>query len=232
MNNLYEFGGSCDVIIRCKSERYIGGRHYKENEPYTLLQDVMISLQYKNITSGDSAKNNIIATRQGLPDNVSITNVSLTDKIACLIAEKVQSQKIGKTYCGIAENNTIYLPEIPLNDSVFIYNRNQRLDKFTIDKDKIIGDFVDSESYLIFYDIMSDSSCFDFNTPHYGYFTLEIIGKGNKDKVSKDIYIKLPAVSLMSVPIFDLVDGNILHAPLQFQIIHQNQPKPYFNIGG
>ena len=79
---------------------------------------------------------------------------------------------------------------------------------------------------------MSQKSCYDFTTPHYGYFTLEIIGKGNQDKISNQVYIKLPAVSLMSTPVFDLVNGNLLHAPLQFQCVHQNQQKSYFNIGG
>lgn len=231
MNNLYEFGGSCDVIIRCNSERTIGGKVYQANEPYTILENVYCSLQYKNITSDIGTKNNVIATRDGLPDFVNITNVTLTDKINCLIAEKIQPQTIGCVYYGEAYDNVIYLPEIPIVKSIFIYYKNNKIENYTVEQDKILGEFVDGEEYLIFYEKISQHACFDFSTPHYGYFTLEIIGKGNQDKISDQVYIKLPAVSLMSVPVFDLVNGSVLNMPMQFQIIHQNQQKPYFNVG-
>ena len=232
MNDLYEFGGSCNVIIRCNSERKIGGVTYSANEPYTILENVFVNLGYKNITSQGNAKNNIVATRQGLPDTIDISNVVLTDKVSCLIAEKISSQTIGKYYYGTAEDGVIYLPEHPVDEQIFIYHRNSRLKDFVVQNDTVVGDFIDQEQYLIFYNTIATNSCFDFETPHYGYFSLEIIGVGNTDKVSKEVYIRIPAASLMSVPIFDLVNGNILHAPLQFQIIHQNQNKAYFNIGG
>ena len=54
-NNLYEFGGSCDVIIRCNTDRVIGGTNYKANEPYTILKDVYCSLQYRNTLSASIA---------------------------------------------------------------------------------------------------------------------------------------------------------------------------------
>ena len=231
MNNLYEFGGSCNVIIRCNSERTIGGKTYLANEPYTILENVYCSLQYKNTISEGGAKNNVLATRVGLPDFVNITNVVLNDKINCLIAEKISPQTIGHIYYCEAQDNTIWLPEAPIKDSVFVYYKNNKVNDFVIEEDKIIGDFVDDEGYLVFYDIKSQYACFDFTTPHYGYFTLEIIGRGNQDKISDQVYIKLPAVSLMSVPVFDLINGTLLHAPLQFKCIHQNQQKPYFNIG-
>lgn len=232
MNDLYEFGGSCNVVIRCNSERNIGGVTYSANEPYTILEDVFVSLGYKNIASQGNAKNNIVATRQGLPDTIDISNVTLTDKVNCLIAEKTPSKIIGKHYYGIAVNGVIYLPERPVDEQIFIYYKNSRIQDFSVQNDTIVGNFINNERYLIFYNIMSENSCFDFETPHYGYFSLEIIGTGNTDKVSEEVYIRIPAASLMSVPIFDLVNGNILHAPLQFQIIHQNQNKAYFNIGG
>ena len=231
MNNLYEYGGLCDVIIRCNSDRTIGGKLYRANEPYTILEDVYCSLQYKNSSSDVAAKNNVMATREGLPNIVNITNVTLTEKVTCLIAEQIPPQNVGRIYNCEAQNNTIYLPEKAVENTVFIYYKNQRIEDFTLDGDKIIGNFVDYQPYLVFYDAQSAGSCYDFTTPHYGYFTLEIIGRGNTDKVSNTIYIKIAAASLMSVPVFDLVNGNILHAPLQFQCIHQNQQKSYFNIG-
>ena len=47
MNNLYEFGTSCDVIIRCPFDTEIGGQFYKAGSPYTILKDVYYNLSYK-----------------------------------------------------------------------------------------------------------------------------------------------------------------------------------------
>lgn len=233
MNNLYEYGGSCDVIIRCNGERTIGGKTYKAGEPYTILENVFCSLQYKNTLSDTSAKNNILATRIGMPDYVNISNVSLKDKITHLIAEQIPSQKIGHfCYCE-AQNGIIWLPEKPLANNIYVYHQGNLITGWTLEEECLMGQdtFVDFEEYLIVYNTEAKNPCFDFTTPVYGYFSLEIIGKGNNDKISDQIYINIPAVSLMSVPIFDLVNGNILNVPLQFQCIHQNQQKPYFNVG-
>lgn len=232
MNNLYEFGGSCDVVIRCNTRRKIGNSTYEINEPYTILRDVFVNINYSNITSESSARNNILAAKQGLPDSVLISNITLTDKVNCLIAEKISPKTIGKYYTATAENKTIYLPEIPVNNNIYVYNKNEPIRAFTRDGEKLVGDFIDYETYLIFYEILSEKDCFNFDTPSHGYFCLEIYGKGNTDKVSEDVYIKIPAVSLMSVPVFDMVNGDILHAPMQFKIIHLNQEKSYYNIGG
>ena len=231
MNNLYEFGGTCDVVIRCKTARTIGGKTYQANEPYTILHDVYCNMQYKNIVSDGSAKNNIIYTRTGAPEIISFSGVTLTEKINDLIARRINSQLIGKTHTSMAQNGTLYLPETPVVDSIFVYHNNQSFTDFTVENDKLIGAFESDTEYLIFYDVQSEYSCFDFTTPQYGYFILDIVGKGNKDKTSNDIYIRIPAASLMSVPVFDLVNGDILYAPMQFKCIDQHH-KPYFNVGG
>lgn len=231
MNNLYEYGDLCNVIIRCNSERKIGDTVYQANEPYTILEDVIVNLYYKTITSDASAKPNVIATREGLPDYISISNIALTDKLMCLLAEK-QSHKPLSNFCHCeAWNGEIFLPHNNITN-VYIYdNEHNRVEGFTIQEDRLIGSFIDGASYLVFYNYNSTNQCFTFDTPHYGYFTLEIFGKGNQDKKSTALYIKIPAASLMSVPVFDFVSGDILHAPLQWQIIHRGQEQSYFHIG-
>lgn len=231
MNNLYEFGGTCDVVIRCKTARTIGGKTYQANEPYTILNDVYCNIQYKNIVSDANAKNSVLYTRIGAPEVISFSGVTLTDKINDLIAERIENKPIGKIHTSIAQNNIIYLPESPIAGSVFIYANNQPFVDFVIEEHKIFGDFAEGQEYLIFYDVETNNACFDFTTPQHGYFVLDIIGKGNTDKASNDIYIRIPAATIMSVPVFDLVNGDILHAPMQFKCIDQHH-KPYFNVGG
>lgn len=232
MNDLYEYGDLCDVIIRCNSERSIGGKFYKANEPYTILRNVMVNLSYRTTNSESSAKNNILATRDGLPDYVSISAVELTDKIMCLVAEK-QKQKMLSNFCECeAWGGEIYLPAAKECGNIWLYDIDHNLvTEYIVEDDKLVGSFHEGGTYLAFYDYISEHQCFSFDTPHYGYFTLEIFGKGNHDKTSAPLYIKFPAVTLMSVPVFDFVSGQILHAPLNWQIIHKGQEQSYFYIG-
>ena len=231
MNNLYEFGGVCDVIIKCNSERQIGNKTYDAGEPYTILNDVYVNLGYKNIISDGGAKNNIIAHRVGLPDIVNISGLTLTDKVCDLIATRVTDTVITKACEVIGDNTKIYMPEQYIHGSVFVYYKNERITNFTEHNDYLNGSFQSGEKYLIFYSIKVDNCSFNFNTPTYGYFSLDICGKGNLNKKTKDIYLNFPAVSLMSVPVFDLVNGNILNAPLQFECIHKAQKNSTFKVG-
>ena len=112
--------------------------------------------------------------------------------------------------------------------------KNIGIHDFVLDES---GEFLQSDSfqdetpYRIFYDIEASNYSYDLMAPHYGYFTIEIIGHGNTDKHSKEIYMKFPACSLMSTAMFNFINGDILNAPLQFECIYKNQPKPYFHIG-
>jgi hypothetical protein len=230
MNNLYEYGGSCDVIIRCNSERKIGNKTYKEGEPYTILKNVFCNLTYKNNTSEGFAKTNVLAAREGKPDIVNITNIVLNEKICDLIATR-QNTGIFLIHADcIADGNKLYLPETPDSSTVFVYDKNLNLIDCTVQEDTIVGVFEEGEAYLVFYNKIIESA-FDFTTPHYGYFSLEIFGHGNINKGTGNIYMKFPAVSLMSVPVFNMVNGTILSAPLQFECIYKSQTDPYFGIG-
>lgn len=231
MNNLYEFGGVCDVIVRCNSERTIGNRTYKSGEPYTILKDVYVNVGYRTTISDASAKNNVLSNREGLPDVVNISGVTLTDKVCNLIATKEKQGIITKSYEAVADDGVIYMPETYIPDSVYIYRGNELITDFTVENDKLLGVFEEGQTYLIFYSVLMSANCFNFEIPSFGYFSLDIIGKGNIDKKSKNVYISFPAVSLISVPVFDLVNGTILNAPLQFVCVHRMQKPPIFVLG-
>lgn len=231
MNSLYEYGSNCDVIIRCNSERTIGGRTYSANEPYTILKNVFCRLAYRENVKEGAAKNNVQAIRFGVPDLINISNVALTDKICNLIATKVPKSRITKVYSAPSVGGKIYLPEEPISDSIFVFNGNDKM-SFTVDGYKLVGDFKEDETYIIFYEVIASTECYDLNTPQYGYFSIEIIGVGNTEKVTNNIHMVFPAVSLISVPTFDFINGGIMSAPLQFECIHRGQKSPYFNIGG
>lgn len=232
MNELYEFGGSCDVIIRCNNTQTIGSKTYYPNEPYTILTDVYVNITYVVNSSEQNARKSTIAAREGFPDKVQIFNVPLTTKILDLVTSRTDTKNIARTYCAKSIDKRIYLPEIPNLNNLFVYNGEQRIDGIVVENNDIIysEEFNDEEDYLIFYEVPSSNICFNFDTPYYSYFSLDIIGQGNQDKVTNGIYIKIPACSLMTTGVFDFVQGNILKSPLIFNCIQQNQEKAYFSI--
>ena len=232
MNDLYEFGGACDVVIRCNGNRTIGGKEYFAGEPYTILHDVYVQMEYATNNSQATAKKNVLATRNGAPENIRIYNVTLTQKVCDLIATRsTKTKKIGRVYETNAEDGTIYLPEVPAA-GVYVYCGNELIPYETIDGYIIKSSaFNEYDNYLVFYDVASTKNCFNFNLPQCGWFELEIYGKGNTDKTTEDVYIRMPACSLLAVPVFDMVRGNILNVPMTFSCITQNQEEPYFCIG-
>ena len=231
MNNLYEFGTSCDVIIRCPFDTEIGGQFYKAGSPYTILKDVYYNLSYKTQNTNAFSKENILSYRNALPDFINLYNVTLTDKVCNLITTRVDNKMITKVYHAIAVNGIIYLPENNATN-IYIVHDGSLIDiDYTVEEDKIIGDFIEQQEYMLIYNVVNQSETFDFETPSHGYLSLEIIGKGNLNKTTSSIYMNFPAVSLISVPLFNLSSGTILSAPLTFECIQRKQDRAYFAIG-
>ena len=229
MNNLYEYGNSCDVIIRCNIERVIEGKTYAAGEPYTILRDVFCSLVYKSNAAESRDVKNSIANREARPDMINLSNVVLSDKILNLIATK---QPASKTLVHVeyrADKGVFYLPETSCSSVVYAYDSDLNPVNCRIDGDKVVGDFIENEVYTIFYE-KELSKSFDFITPHYGHFSLEIVAKGNTDKNTSSMYMSFPAVSLMSMPVFNLRNDNILSAPLQFECVYKSQKNPCFGF--
>ena len=133
-------------------------------------------------------------------------------------------------YCYFVNNGEFFYEGQILNH---YDNKNNLFTDFNIDNEYefLYGNFEEGKTYRVFYEVNSNSSCFNFDIPHYGYFTVEIIGTGNSDKVTSNIYMKFPACSLISAPVFNMVNGTILNSPLQFQCVYKSQPNPYFSFG-
>lgn len=228
-NNLYEFGGLCDVIIRCSSERTIGGKSYKKNEPYTILEDVYVDLQYNTNNTEEGGRKTALAARVGFPHTINIRGLTLTNKINNLIATKTSARSVSKVYDGIAYDGKIYLPEP--GDNIFVFKGNSLIPaQLDETKEIIYGELEEGTSYKIFYETIVSDCSYELETPQFGYFKIEVIGKGNTDKKTKTIYLSFPACSLVSTPVFNFVNGNILNSPLQFKCIYANQEMPYFNV--
>ena len=229
-NKLYEIGGVVDVFIKIKIPTTINNISYQPNETYTILKDVVVNLNYDQNSSNITAKNPVISAQNTKPSQISIYGVPFTQKICNLIMSLKPQKTYNKTEESIClcEDGKIFLPYVPVENSIFIYDKeHNRLADFEVDGDCIIcGNFVEDDKYRVIYQREVNADLFGLEIPHYPYFSLEIQGKGNSDKVSTNMFMWFDSVSLVTVPNINFTNDGIMNTPLVFDIIYRNQQDP------
>jgi hypothetical protein len=230
-NQLYEFGGTADVLIKCKTERTIDGITYQAGEPYTMLKDVTIQLDYEQTSHSANAKTPIMDTRDGRPYQLIIGGVPLNRKITNLILSKDQDlyTYTKKEIITCWEEGVLQLiEECKGNDEFYCYDSDFTRVSAEIKDDytKLYGNFVKDQQYLVFYTATGVGNGYKFEIPHYAYFSIEIFAKGNTDKRTNNLYMAFDAASLVSVPEFNILSGGLLNTPLVFRLIYQYQKEP------
>ena len=230
MNNIYEFGGTADLLLRFKTEEEVDGVHYAANEPYTFLKDVTIQWNYDQSMKESSGKKTVFSAHDGRPKQLIVSGVSLTQKIAHLIMTSSED----KTYIRTRRERVVCNSEeylklnyVPNTNSVFIYNvEGNRIDIQSMNNNIVYGAFNYNEEYLVFYTQQTTGDKYTLEIPYYPYFALDIFMKGNTNKISNDIYMHFDAASLVAVPNLNIMSGGILHTPLVFDIIYARQEEP------
>ena len=89
----YKLGNQVTVIIRSYSDDTFIGNQYVEhaNQPYTIIKSAEANLSFKNITSTAKTTFNHLAYTHIKPSQLSISNVTINDKILNLIFHKNQT---------------------------------------------------------------------------------------------------------------------------------------------
>lgn len=220
MNNVYEYGGIADVLLRFKIEKEVGGVHYAANEPYTFLKDVTIQFQYEQTNAQSNARKPVFATNDGRPLQLIINGVPLTQKIANLVLTNSKNTSYMRTRRErvICDSNGKLNLCYESNGEIFVYNTNM---------ERVTDNYSPNEEYLVFYQQeVEQGDKYSFEVPFYPYFELDIFMKGNTNKITNDIYMHFDAASLASVPNFNIMSGGILNTPLVFNLIYVNQEEP------
>ena len=229
-NTLYEYGGVADVLIKCKTARTIDGIEYKDGEPYTMLKDVRIQLDYEQHTTDTSAKKPIMSAMDGRPYQLTIGGVPLNRKITNLMLTNTDEQYkyTQRDIVTCWEEGKLQLSrEIVANDNIFCYDEDfNRINVTIIDNNSISGNFIKDGSYLVFYTAIDTGNAYKFEIPYHAYFSIEIFAKGNTDKQTNNIYMSFDAAALTTVPNFNILSGGLLNTPLVFKLIYQYQKEP------
>ena len=229
-NNIYEFGGIADVILKFKTNKTVDGVSYQAGEPYTFLKDVDIRFVYDQESSLTGGKKNSLSANSGRPTQIAIGNIPFSRKIANLMLTQDNSTLYTKTkrekiFCE--EEGKLMTHGVPTADTVFVYDSNfMRISVDTVEDSILYGNFEVNMEYLVFYGELCTGDKYGFEIPHYPYFELDIFMKGNNNKISNTIYMNFPALGLVSVPNFNIISGGMLNTPLVFNVIYTGQPEP------
>ena len=182
----YKLGNQVTVIIRSYSDDTFIGAQYIEraNQPYTIIKSAEANLSFKNITSTAKTTFNHLAYTHIKPSQLSISNVTINDKILNLIFHKNQTEK--PHLCTKLENVTssqdkkIYFGQLNTTlKNVFIYDSEGNCkyepelnnNSYPVDKSE--------QPYLVCYQYDSTTSfSLDQNNNHY--YTIDLLLTSNQ----------------------------------------------------
>lgn len=229
MNNLFEYGTYAKVLLKVKTDTIIAGKQYAAEEPYLLLNEVPIEINYREFYSQTTAKNNITYSQFSAANYVRLS-CDLSQKVCDLLfleQDKSIEQTVKETLYAI--NNEIHLTNVPV-DKVFVYEGNKKIEiNREPDSNVLTGDFIDGIVYNVFYTQKIDN-CYKLEVPHYPYFSLEATIVGNTNKKTNNIYYKFPAVSLITTPNLVFDNSGVNNVDLMFNIIDYKQEKPTMSL--
>lgn len=188
----YKLGNQVTVIIRSYSDDTFIGNQYIEhaNQPYTIIKSAEANLSFKNITSTAKTTFNQLAYTHIKPSQLSISNVTINDKILNLIfhknqtaaphlftkLENVTSSQDKKIYFG--QLNTI-LKNVFIYDSEgnCKYEPELNANSYPVDKSE--------QSYLVCYQYESTTSfSLDQNNNHY--YTIDLLLTSNQKEFGEN----------------------------------------------
>ncbi len=187
----YKIGNMSDVILRSVDASAIGSHKIKyDYEPYTILKDKEIEINFKSITKELKGSTNVLQFNQDYPEELVVKNVELNDKILNLLYKQT-AEGICTEYqnCVSDEEGIIYLNNIKDHYyQIFIFNEEGNLES-------AYGESTESQfkventnsSYLIVYGFMGEKN-YTICPIENIYFSIDIISKSNSDDVTLPTY--------------------------------------------
>lgn len=187
----YKLGNQVTVIIRSYSDDTFIGNQYIEhaNQPYTIIKSAEANLSFKNITSTAKTTFNHLAYTHMKPSQLSISNVTINDKILNLIFHKNQTEEphlfTKLENVTSTQDNKIYFGQLNTTlKNVFIYDSEGKCkyepelnnNSYKVDKSE--------QPYLVCYQYESTTSfSLDQNNNHY--YTIDLLLTSNQKEFNK-----------------------------------------------
>lgn len=192
----YKLGNKIKCIIRAFSDGILCGNQVKANQPYTVLKDVDASLIFKDFTKQGKAIFTELSYNEDSLQEITISNVELTDKILNLIfSQKEDNLCFTMENCFASDNQIFINPPLGLAYDVFVYDVDGQLENYYESLDTTQINVLRNEDYLVFYGFQGKNS-FNFNRQQDQYLTLDLIIEGNVDDSLNYSFIHINKCSL------------------------------------
>lgn len=198
----YQIGNKVTCIIRSFVPSTIGGVTTQyDNEPYTILKDVAVSMTFNDVEKNarDGEKHRQLNFNQSILNQVKVSNVHLTNKVLGMLFndyenglrihyESLEADSEGHIYLSTTEEK-IY--------QVFIYDETEEMIQAygEVDPSEIL--LVPNKSYLIVYGTLAEKGL-HLTSPKNTYYTLDFICEGNTDGNTAPAYIHIQKAGLRS----------------------------------
>lgn len=225
-NKLFEFGSKVNVILSFVAPVTINNVEYSVGEPYLFLREVELVINYANLDkSGSQGKADVIANSDVGPQSIQLGGVPLTKKLISLLTTSTGTTNFNKTVfeTGIAFSGVIYMTnqDAKLNFNVYDNDLNKISDVVYDEANNSISsiNFNESEEYIISFSSVKNGSGYSLEKTHFPYMRMEIQGKGNVDKDTKEIILVFDKVSMNSIVQFNFIQDSVLKIPLEFRVI-------------
>lgn len=225
-NSLIEIGSKANIILRFKADTEINGTLYKKGEPFLYLKDAIILVNYEKVDAIAETTKTLAAYSDIKPRSITVGSISLTRKLAALLA--AYKGNVNEPYTVFrtleADEDTIYLTDTVFpNTDFFVYDGNlERVEDVVYDEGSntlTSENFTNSSNYLISFSSELSATKMDLHKPHTGYLEMEIQGTGNIDKTTKKVIMKFDKVNLNSIINFSFMQNDMINVPLEFHII-------------
>ena len=192
----YKLGNKIKCIIRSFADGILCGNKVKANQPYTLLKDVDASLVFKDFTKHGKTIFNELSYSEDALQEITISNVELTDKILRLIFSQQEDNLCFTVENCYSSNNTIFInPPSGVAYDVFVYDIDGQLENYYESLNRTEIPVLKNEDYLVFYGFQGSNS-FNFNRKQDQYLTLDLIIEGNVDDTPNYSFIHINKCSL------------------------------------
>lgn len=236
----YKLGNQVTVIIRSYSDDTFIGDQYVEhaNQPYTIIKSAEANLSFKNITSTAKTTFNHLAYTHIKPSQLSISNVTINDKILNLIFHKNQTEEphlFTKLENVISsQDKKIYFGQLNTTlKNVFIYDSEGKCkyepelnnNSYPVDKSE--------QPYLVCYQYESTTSfSLDQNNNHY--YTIDLLLTSNQKEfgekdntINSTIHLEKCALEINSDMSFA---QNSNAVDLKFIVLDDNNLENYITL--
>lgn len=222
--NLMEFGGQSTVILRATTDFTVNDIHYQKDDVIFVLEDVSLDFSYnEKLNRASVGKQNIMFYDERYINTITISETSLTSDFLEIFCEKLE-EKYLRTHIEkvFVTDKTAFLTNKITSNNIYIIDHgkyeivlNEEYNSIQL----ITADFSDGE-YTILYQEELDQPSYNINSScSIPYLSMEIISRGNLDKINSNIYFTIPKVSLLNRPDYSLTN-KVSSQNMSFKVIH------------